>query len=58
MDKLVVRMTRDKETPGTVRFQEQPAPGTRALIGTLYVPKASVEALGITEAITVTVEAA
>lgn len=58
MSELEVVMHKDKETPGTFRFVEEPAVGERALIGTLYIPKATVQKLGITDTITVTVKAA
>ena len=35
-EKLVIELTREKETPGTVRFQEQD-PDEDPKVGTLYV---------------------
>jgi hypothetical protein len=55
---LTVKMTVDKETPGTLRFKEDTAPGETAVIGTLYVPKASLKKIGVPQKILVTVEAA
>jgi hypothetical protein len=55
---VTVKMTLDKETPGTMRYREEQAPGEPAVIGTLYVPKSTVKALGAPAKIVVSVEPA
>jgi hypothetical protein len=48
----------EKETPGTVRFKEvADGPASPARLGTVYLPKATVAALGSPARIKVTVEA-
>jgi hypothetical protein len=44
-EQLVIELTREKETPGTVRFQEQD-PDEHPKVGTLYVKKAASKRLG------------
>lgn len=44
-----VIMTAAKETKGTFQFKEVVAPGNKALIGTLYVPKGTLEGMGWAE---------
>lgn len=41
-----VIMSVAKETKGTFQFKEVVAPGNKALIGTLYVPKGTLESMG------------
>src|ERR1035437_5490796 len=55
-EKLVIELTREKETPGTVRFQEQD-PDEDPKVGTLYVKKAASKRLGNPTRIRVTIEA-
>jgi hypothetical protein len=55
-EKLVIELTREKETPGTVRFQEQD-PDEDPKVGTLYVKKAASKLLGNPTRIRVTIEA-
>jgi hypothetical protein len=54
-DKLVIELTREKETPGTIRFQEQD-PDEDPKVGTLYVKKAAYKRLGDPTRIRVTIE--
>lgn len=44
-----VIMSVAKETKGTFQFKEVVAPGNTALIGTLYVPKKTLENMGWAE---------
>jgi hypothetical protein len=55
-EKLVIELMREKETPGTVRFQEQD-PDEDPKVGTLYVKKAASKRLGNPTRIRVTIEA-
>jgi hypothetical protein len=55
-EKLVIELTREKETPGTIRFQEQD-PDEDPKVGTLYVKKAASKRLGHPTRIRVTIEA-
>ena len=55
-EKLVIELTREKETPGTVRFQEQD-PDEDPKVGMLYVKKAASKRLGHPTRIRVTIEA-
>jgi hypothetical protein len=55
-EQLVIELTREKETPGTVRFQEQD-PDEDPKVGTLYVKKAASQRLGNPTRIRVTIEA-
>jgi hypothetical protein len=45
-----------KETKGTFKFEEVPAPGEPEMCGSLYVKKHVLHRLGNPETITVTVE--
>lgn len=54
--KLTVELLREKETKRTVRYEE---PGDEPRIGTLYMPKATLERMGAVpwpDRLTVTVE--
>lgn len=51
-----VIMGKEKETANTVRFKEPTKPGVPPKIGTLYVPKTTLEKLGNPEAIVVVLE--
>ena len=55
-EQLVIELVRGKETPGTVRFQEQ-EPDQDPKVGTLYVKKAASLRLGNPTRIRVTIEA-
>jgi hypothetical protein len=59
-EKVTVPMAVEKETPGTFRFKEDVREGQKAIIGTIYVPKATLDLLGFTseKSIIVTVEVA
>lgn len=50
---VTIRMTREKETKNTIRFQEQPSPGNAPVLQTLYLQK---WLAGSCHAITVTIE--
>lgn len=52
---VTVTLVQDKETPGTIRYQEPKSPDKPALIGTLYVPKTTIAELGNPSSISVTV---
>lgn len=56
MDQIVITFVPEKETKNTVRYQEQDQtePGQPA-IGTLYVQKATITALGLTPSDNLTV---
>lgn len=51
-----VTFTREKETPGTVRFKEDGDPADHK-VGTLYLKKKAAADLGDPESLTVTIEA-
>ena len=53
-EKLVIELTREKETPGTVQEQD---PDEDPKVGTLYVKKAASKRLGNPTRIRVTIEA-
>jgi len=58
---LILHFNFERETPGTLRFQEdKPEGGSRPAIGTLYITKKALSDanLGQITALTVTVEAA
>jgi hypothetical protein len=55
-EKLVIELTREKGTPGTIRFQKQD-PDEAPKVGTLYVKKAASKRLGHPTRIRVTIEA-
>lgn len=52
----VLTFTKERETKGTWRYKEDAA-AADAVVGTLYLKKAAVEALGSPEALQVTIEA-
>jgi hypothetical protein len=47
----------DKETKNTRKFEEKPEPGTAPAIGTLYVQKHVLHALGNPETLKVSIDA-
>lgn len=55
---ITIRFEQERDTKNTVRFAEVPAPGAATAVGTLYVQKWQVIALGNPQAITVTISAA
>ena len=55
---LVVEFDVEKDTPNTIRFKEdEPEDGSRPAIGTLYITKKALMAIGDHKRIRVTVEA-
>lgn len=54
--KVSVKFTREKETPGTVRFKEEGDPSDHK-VGSLYLKKAAASDLGNPETLAVTIEA-
>jgi hypothetical protein len=63
--KLTVKLVRDKETPGTIRYAEVPDEETgkyaggvfdAPAVGTQYVKKHAARALGDPKVITITIE--
>src|ERR1035437_3832052 len=54
-EKLVIELTREKETPGTIRFQEQD-PDEDPKVGMLYVKKAASKRLGHPQRIPVPIQ--
>jgi hypothetical protein len=57
MASVTVVLRKDKETPHKVRYQESDPDVTKHVIGTLYVPKATLTGMGTPENIKVTIEA-
>lgn len=57
-ESLVVTFDRERETKRTVRFAERVDDDQPEQIGTVYVQKHALAAIGNPEAITVTIEAA
>jgi hypothetical protein len=53
---MKVKFTREKETPGTVRFKEEGDPADHK-VGSLYLKKKAAADLGNPETVTVTIEA-
>jgi hypothetical protein len=52
---ITVIMISDKETTNTVRFKEVPEKGKAPILGTLYVPKYTLEELDNPDAIEITI---
>jgi hypothetical protein len=42
MEKLEMEFVREKETPGTWRYQESEVPGRDVTVGSLYLKKAAI----------------
>ena len=57
-DPIIVTLKRQKDTKNTVRFEEIEREDAALAVGTLYVQKHAVKALGNPETITLTIQSA
>ena len=54
-DSLTIEFTKEKDTPGTIRYKEVGEAGVRPTIGSLYIIKSEVEKIGSPNRLIVTI---